>query len=159
VSEIEIKMKLLTVQLTSPPKIMIVDDSEISSVFGAEYFSEPDSDQSNGFYDFLRSDRETILGVRWIPFPQAEYILDRIPKTPLVALNSTGSVKCLMVWLRGESKFDDHISDDQWFWWNRIFINKRTGESVLTFGISDLTSAEIASIVQGLGASRTDQMR
>ena len=139
---------ILTVRLTTSPRLEIVDELQVRSVFPPERFPEPDLDQSNGFYDFLRPDAHTIVGVRWAPF--SERVLDNVKQSRLVRVDTNGPTRLLTVWFGRESDFKDEISGDQWFWWNRIFVDHKTKEIAITFGLSGLSDVEVQSIVDRL---------
>lgn len=126
-------MELFVVELTSPPRMLNVEEAEIENFAESNGFKEPDPDQSNGFYDYLRVDQDTIVGVRWSPFPQAEFVLDKVPESPLLTITPNGLLRSLRIWRRGPVEFDESISDDQLFWYNRILVGERSGEIMITF--------------------------
>jgi hypothetical protein len=128
-------MELILVELSSPLKVRTMPEENLEVFADSQGFKEPDADQSNGFYDFMRSDPDTIVGVRWSPFPQAEFVLNRVPDSPLLTIVPNGMLKSLRIWLRGPVEFDDTISDDQLFWNNRIFLKESTGEVMITFAL------------------------
>ncbi len=114
-----------------------MDEAVFNEAVKAKGLKEPDTDQSNGFYDFMRSDTETIVGVRWSPFPNAEFVLGHLPDTPLLTVEPNGILKSLRVWLERPVEFDESISDDQLFWYNRVLVNEVTGELTITFALPD----------------------
>lgn len=143
-------MKLLLVRLSVPIRPTILEEKDVDSLIKADLLTERDLDQSNGFYDYLRVDPQTIVGVRWCPFTNAEFVLDRVPSTPLITVESNGRSRSLNVWFGGRTEINGPLSDDQAFWYNRVLEKEDTGEVIVTFGLSNVSESEIGLLNERL---------
>ncbi|HEY6850232.1 MAG TPA: hypothetical protein VI320_29000 [Terracidiphilus sp.] len=137
-------------EFSSPLRLTIIEETEVDILMRAERMIERDPDQSNGFYDYLRVDPETIVGVRWCPFTSAEFVLDRLPDTPLITLEPLGASRSLNLWFGAQTEISGPLSDDQAFWYNRILERQDTGEILVTFGLSNVSEKEIAVLSERL---------
>ena len=85
-------MELLLVELSSPPRMATVEEADVEAFAESQSFKEADPDQSNGFYDFMWTDPDTVVGVRWSPFPQAEFVLERVPESKFLTIVPNGTL-------------------------------------------------------------------
>jgi len=139
-------MELCVVELGSLPMVSILDESEAERYAKSRGYEEPDPDQSNGFYDYLRTDPDTIVGIRWSPFPQAEFVLEKVPDSKLLKIVPNGILLSLRVWFQEPMNFDESISDDQLFWHNRIFLNASGDKAIITFALPERGSTLLPPI-------------
>ena len=146
--------KVIVAELSSPLRLTIMEEGEVDLLIRAERLIERDPDQSNGFYDYLRVDRETIVGVRWCPFTSAEYVLERLPDTPLITVEPCGTSRSLNLWFGAQTEFSGALSDDQAFWYNRVLERRDTEEIVMTFGLSNVSEKEIIILSERLGVPK-----
>jgi hypothetical protein len=130
-------MDLLTLSLDTVATLAIVDEANIEKIMEANRFQEPTGDESNGFYDYMRTNADTIVGLRWSPFPEATFVLDKVPQSDFLTTAANGRLTSLRVWFSGLRSFDDSISDDQLFSYNRIYVNPQTAGVIITFGLPD----------------------
>ena len=130
-------------------KFSALDESEVGTYTRSRGFEEPDPDQSNGFYDYLRTDPDTIVGVRWSPFPQAEFVLDKVPNSKFLKIVPSGMLRSLRIWFQEPVGFDESISDDQLFWYNRIFLNASADTTIITFALPERGLPLLPSLAGG----------
>lgn len=145
-------MDILALYLGEKPFGKIMKEDDIALLFPQSRFEEPDRDQSNGFYDFLRRSEELIVGIRWYPFPTAEYVLNHVKESSLIHADTSGTIKVLTIWLGRQEEFKNEISGDQQFYWNRIFVEKQTTSIAITFGIDRLSRKELDGVEERLNA-------
>src|SRR5271170_7079228 len=113
-------MELLTLSLDTFATIEIVDEVKLQLMLKAKRFQEPTGNESNGFYDYMRKNAKTIVGLRWSPFPEATFVLDKVPQSDFLTMELNGRLISLRIWFYGLQSFDESISDDQLFSYNRI---------------------------------------
>lgn len=90
-----------------------------------------------GFYDWLRTDVGMLIGVRYWPFEQAEFLLRAVPEEGAIRLDQRGA---LLIFFSDQRRFAEHLSDDQAFEESRIFSS--AGEYSILFGCSAVSSEE-----------------
>jgi len=141
-------MDLLVVRFGPPATLRLLKDSELENYARSLGFEEPENEQSNGFYDYMRRPQGEVVGVRWSPFTYAEYVLQRVPETANITLVPNGQLTSIRIWFEEPTDFDESISDDQEFCSNRIFLNKSTGDTIVTFAIpAEVNETHFRSIV------------
>lgn len=123
---------------------LILSDSLI--IYKNEYISEEGSKKSNGFigfFDWLRLDSESIVGVRACFFEHQNYNseLKLFPYT-----QSTFGGRCIEMMFHGD-QYDFDISGDQDFGNNFVYVGK-TGDYLFTFSMDKLTDNEKSSVIR-----------
>lgn len=91
-----------------------------------------------GFYDWLRNCGGKVIGVRYWPFEQAEFLLKECSHCDSVRVDSRGA---LLFFFGGESGFEEKLSGDQAFEEARI-LKTKADQYALLFGCDNLTEAE-----------------
>jgi hypothetical protein len=99
-----------------------------------------------GFYDWLRSDTHSVVGVRYWPFEEASALINRLA-LQTAKMDSSGA---LYFFFTSQHQFDEQISGDQAFEESRILIGSKKDEIAFVFGCSDLTGEEWESIIRAV---------
>jgi hypothetical protein len=99
-----------------------------------------------GFYDWLRSDADSVVGIRYWPFEEATTLISRIDLRS-VKNDSTGA---LTFFFTSQHQFDEQISSDQAFEESRILVGYKEQDIAFVFGGSDLTRQEWESITAAI---------
>lgn len=124
-------------------KIISTDILKIDGVFYSKDSSSNQNDGFIGFFDWLRADENTIVGIRICYFENQPYnkLLISLPY-----MRPTFESKCVEL-LFGESTYVPDISGDQDFTNNYVF--KSEGDEYLfTFGLDHLTDNELNSLLK-----------
>jgi hypothetical protein len=70
---------MISVIFRSRPVVHFIPKGTVEFAFGDDHFEDLELGYHNGFYNFLRSRRGAIIGLRLIPDPAAETSLAEIP--------------------------------------------------------------------------------
>lgn len=100
------------------------------------------SGEWHGFYDWLRNDTRMIIGVRFWPFDEAEFLLKVYPNSPRLLIDPSGAI---LIFFGPETGYCDAISDDQEFEYSAVY-RTRQGEYSIAFGCSDLNKDHFSPI-------------
>jgi hypothetical protein len=97
-----------------------------------------------GFYDWLRPNRDQVIGVRYWPFDSAAFILDACRSLDYVRIND----ELENVEIRfAPGVYDDKISDAQDFAENGVWqAAEEGGEYVVSFRTYSLSAFDMASL-------------
>jgi len=126
-----------TNKILSSDKIMIYNN---------EYWNDIDSNTNIGFigfFDWLRADKNTIIGLR-LCFFENQYYNDLLKSLSYV--HPTFDNKCMELFF-GENTYDPNLSDDQDFTNNYVF-KSENNEYLFTFGLDHLTTHEFESLLK-----------
>src|SRR5262245_45344645 len=105
-------------------------------------FKESPFGHWTGFYDWLRSDRNSVVGIRYWPFDEASTLISRLA-LPAAKKDAAGA---LFFFFTYQHQFNEEISGDQAFEESRLLIGSNEEEIAFVFGCSDLTNQEWDSI-------------
>ncbi len=109
---------------------------------GETAYTEENFGAWTGFYDWLRDSDKNVLGVRYWPFKECEYVIERLEKLWYVKPNFP---RDLEIYFSDRRSFDPKLSNDQDFVYDAIF-RSDNGEIALGFGIESLTEADLMSL-------------
>jgi hypothetical protein len=132
------KKDFLFIVLESEIKVFInsnLSEKERTLSYDNIEFKEIPIGHFNGFYDWLRDFTGRIIGVRYFPFEDSNFLLNE-----LVELNYSKIDKdSVDIYFVDEEHrlINEDISDDQKFGENRIF-KSATGKYFLTFDITEM---------------------
>lgn len=109
---------------------------------GGELFTAI-SDDWTGFYDWLRSERGTLLGVGYSPFPETEFLIDLVKHLPYVRVKPPNYLEIL--WRSTGVLPMPESSCDQEFLYDQVF-RSETGTYAIAFATDGLSQADIVAI-------------
>jgi hypothetical protein len=138
---------VIAVVLDRSPQMVVVPKEASGFDISGDHFDDVGLGVLNGFYDFLRSGSGAIIGVRYLPYPDAEFVLNEVPLGDGLRVANEGSEGVLLIFWGDDQTFDPSTSSDQYFGDNTVYRSKRTGRLALSFGIDTLTAAERASFL------------
>jgi len=115
---------------------------------GRLYKEAGDYGDWTGFYDWLRQDSGHIVGVRYSPFEQTEFLIKAVEGLTYVVIPEPK--RCIEVYFSpgsGSRGVDRSESDDQTFGSNRIFYSgEEKGRYLISFDTRRLSESEMQSI-------------
>ena len=120
--------------------------SEKLIIYNNEYWSDIDSKVNNGFlgfFDWLRVDKNTIMGLR-LCFFEHQYYNNLLQSFSYV--HPTFDHRCMELYFAGDT-YDPNLSDDQDFTNNYVF-RAKNNEYLFTFGLDHLTIDELDSLIK-----------
>lgn len=97
-----------------------------------------------GFFDWLRINEETIVGIRLSYFDDLSYNALLLGKSYVKGVFENRSIELLF---KG-SDFDFDLSGDQDFTNNYVYQSDGGGEYLFTFGLDHLTERELNSLIE-----------
>jgi hypothetical protein len=119
--------------------------TDILEIDNITYYIDTDSKVNNGFigfFDWLRSDESTIVGIR-ICYFQNLYYNKLFLK--FIYIIKTFSANCNEILFRGNS-YRSELSGDQDFSNNYVYVSEKE-EYIFTFGTDNLTTKELQSLL------------
>ncbi len=114
---------------------------------GRLYKEAGDYGDWTGFYDWLRQDSGHIVGVRYSPFQETEFLIEAVKGLAYVVIPEPK--RCIEVYFSpgsGSRGVDPSESDDQAFGSNRIFYCNEQSRYLISFDTSRLSESEMQSI-------------
>ena len=137
----------IAVILDSPP--LVVTIAKEQAAFDAEgvHYEDVGLGYHNGFYDFLRSRSGTIIGLRYLPDPDAENLLKNVFESENLRFAQDGQLRVLLIFWGQDQDFDPATSSDQYFGDNVIYQAKGSGKLAIGFAIDPLSPLERASFL------------
>ncbi len=132
-------MSAVFIRFTGRPRATLFESRPNHIQFGEDLFQDAGLGEWAGFYDWLRVDSDKIVGVRFWPFEQAEFLLRSVPGSNSNA--PTIREDALLFFFGPEKNFKAELSGDQAFEEARIF-SAPSGEHGILFGCSNLTNRE-----------------
>ena len=131
-------MSRLFIRLRSPPRFAYFPASVSPLATSEGEFRDLGLGGWTGFYDWLRAASGRLVGLRFWPFEQAEFLLKEIPISETLLVASRGAI---LVFFGDETRFVDGASGDQAFEEARVLVSP-SKEYALVFGCSDLSDSE-----------------
>jgi hypothetical protein len=114
-----IHIKRTLVLLEAEPEIFLLEEQPPSSfIIGDKHFLDMDYGDSPGFYDWLRTKKAHIIGVRFTPSDDFDSL---VKYTQHLSYCESVSEQ-LEIYFTNERKFDSKISDDCYFGGNNIYL-------------------------------------
>jgi hypothetical protein len=120
--------------------VQISDFLDIDNIIYVLDSQSKKSDGFMGFFDWLRADESTIIGIRMCLFPHQAYI-DLFSQLPY--LKVTIDARCLEIKF-ADIEYNETLSGDQDF--SKNFIYKADLGYLVTFNLDHLSSTEIESL-------------
>ena len=144
---------VIAVILDARPQIHVVPKGAANFEFSGDHYEDVGLGVHNGFYDFLRSRSGAILGVRYLPSPDAEVVLSGVSQGDGLRFANDGQMRVLLIFWGDEQDFDPETSSDQYFGDNAVYRGKDSGKLAIAFAIDVLSSAERASFLNSSGSA------
>jgi len=138
---------VIAVVLDPLPKVLVIPKEASAFDILVDHFEDVGLGVLNGFYDFLRSGGGAIVGIRYLPYPDAEFVLNEVPQGGGLRVANEGSEGMLLIFWGDDQTFDPSTSADQYFGDNTVYRSKYTGKLALSFGVDTLTATERASFL------------
>jgi len=110
-------------------------------VIGSKQYRDANFGQWTGFYDWLRDSKEQVLGVRYWPFEDTEFLIDFAKGLAYV---STDLSRYIEIYFSGQRNAEPNLSSDQDFSYDAIFRSDE-GEYAIGFGAEALSEADVLS--------------
>jgi len=142
---------VIVVILDAMPQILVIPKGAAEFEFSGDRFEDVGLGLHNGFYDFLRSPSGEILGLRYLPSPDAEDLLNGVPVGGCLRFTNDGQMRVLLIFWGREQNFDPETSSDQYFGDNAIYRGENSGKLAVAFAVDLLSSAERASFLDWSG--------
>jgi len=139
-------MSWILVNLSEKPISRFFPDRPTEISGGESRFIDAGLGDWTGFYDWLRNSQSEIIGVRFCPFEQAQFLCE------LPALGQWVKItpqRALMVFFGSECDYREDLSDDQAFEEARI-LKSTAGRYALLLGCSDLENNELRVLVANI---------
>lgn len=134
----------LLVALASAPKLAFARECPASAFrMGGQDYRDQGYGDWTGFYDWLRSSPDTVIGVRYWPFDNTRFLADLVSSLPYVKIPQDSS--CLEIYF-SNGRIEASASDDQSFGSNRIFYSEEGGCWAISFDTAGLSASEVLSL-------------
>lgn len=133
-------MSALLVGLSESPSPVYYEQVPPDEAFKQMGLHETEFGSWTGFFDWLRTERGNVIGVRYWPFENTEFLLRLVSGAPF-EIDPAGA---LLIFLSSNRCFDQTLSDDQSFEEARLF--SASGTYSILFGCSNLTVEERAAL-------------
>lgn len=137
----------IVVVLDARPQIHVVSKGVASFDLSGDHYEDVGLGSHNGFYDFLRSPSGAILGIRYLPSPDAEGVLAGLSEGSGLRFANDGELRVLLIFWTQEQGFDPETSSDQYFGDNAVYRGRDSGKLAIAFSIDLLSAPERASFV------------
>ncbi len=121
------------------------EPNEVICLNSVDYVDEG-SGTWTGFYDWLRTDHNTIIGVRFWPFPELAAILDGLSNTPYVIVAEHN----FEIYFTQRTEHETSKSNDQEFIYSRVY-RSSDGSWAVVFGLYELSTTEMESVTRITG--------
>jgi hypothetical protein len=112
--------------------------------FGFVEYRATDFGSFTGFYDWLRPSVATIVGVRYWPFENTNFLLNTLPECASI---SVSAAKGLTILFLAGANYREELSDDQDFSESQLYSGV-DGSYALLLGLSGLKPEDLMSIRQ-----------
>jgi hypothetical protein len=109
---------------------------------GDRQYNEVNIGGWTGFYDWLRDSEENLLGVRYSPFKDCEFLIERTAKLQYVKPDFPRNIE---IYFSERREVEAGFSCDQDFLYDAIF-RSDDGEYAIGFGMEELTEANLRSL-------------
>jgi hypothetical protein len=139
---------VIAVTLDPAPKVISMPKEATAFEDGADRFEDIGLGVLNGFYDFLRESGGGIIGIRFMPYPDAEFLLTSVRGSHRLRVARQGLQGTLTIYFGDDVAFDSSVSIDQYFGDNAIYRSLETGRFAISFGLDTLSPAETASLLR-----------
>ena len=132
---------VLLVELSEKLNISVVEGiAKESLTIGEAFYFDENHGEFTGFYDWLRADRERVIGVRYWPFEEIRFRYEALCRLSYVFIPE--GKKFVEIYFSNDRKFDPSISADQDFGKNKVF-RSPSGDYVITFNMPNLSESDL----------------
>jgi hypothetical protein len=138
----------LFVAFDKQPILFLSNRSAKVKVDSTEYLQVTDYDWT-GFFDWLRSASEEVIGVRYCPFEEFRFVFKAAREVPNVLVTGNSAVE---VYFGENRQVDPSNSCDQDFGENEVY-RSRDGKVAIAFGTSHLNEAQ-RKCLEGVATQR-----
>lgn len=122
---------------------LLEKDPDKTLEIGDQVYRDVGLGDFNGFYDWLRDRTKSPIGIRFWPFKEARFIIDKVRPYSYVTVDK--DQKSLLIYFALGRKYEPRYSADQDFGNNRILSSAENADAV-TFGLGVLTAQEIEAL-------------
>jgi hypothetical protein len=109
---------------------------------GNKRYLDTDFGHWTGFYDWLRDADGNLLGVRYTPFEDTEFLIDHTTKLPYV---KTAPLRYIEIYFSEKRAIDAKRSCDQEFLYDAVF-RSDDGDYAIAFGIEELSEVDLQGL-------------
>lgn len=111
-------------------------------VLGEKQYHDANFGEWTGFYDWLRDREGGVLGVRYTPFEETEFLTKELKALAYVKVDPP---RHLEIYFSDRREFDEKRSCDQEFLYDAIF-RSGDGEYAIGFGMEELNESNLRSL-------------
>ena len=114
------------------------------------YYEDQGFGDFTGFYDWLRNTKGRVIGVRYLPADELDFLCNAVAQLPYVVVD--WRIKSIELYFSGDRSVDEGASNDQEFGDNRLF-KSASGTFALSFNASAVIGsfdAEASSKIRDL---------
>jgi hypothetical protein len=111
-------------------------------VLGEKQYRDANFGEWTGFYDWLRDRDGNLLGVRYTPFEETEFLTQEMSVLGYV---KTDPPRHLEIYFSERREFDEKLSCDQEFLYDAIF-RSDDGEYAIGFGMEELSESNLRGL-------------
>jgi hypothetical protein len=111
-------------------------------IIGEKTYREANFGEWTGFYDWLRDDSENLLGIRYTPFEQTEFLTRELGQLSYVEARPP---RHLEIYFSERRIFDPGLSCDQALLYDAVF-RSDDGEYAMGFGMEKLSASNLRSL-------------
>jgi hypothetical protein len=111
---------------------------ERSFVFENDFYEDQGFGDFTGFYDWLRNAEGRVIGVRYLPADELEFLCNAIAQLPYVVVDP--QINSIELYFSDDRSIDESVSNDQEFGDNRLF-KSASGTFALSFNASEVLNS------------------
>jgi hypothetical protein len=111
-------------------------------VVGERHYYDATFGEWTGFYDWLRDGCENVLGVRYTPFEQTEFLTQELKELSYAKADPPRHIE---IYFSERREFDEKLSCDQEFLYDAIF-RSDDGKYAIGFGMEKLTESNLRGL-------------
>jgi hypothetical protein len=155
---------LLFVTISSEPRFKLIVWPEVTTSneatwpdqevrVGGEVFTlirGSDEAELNGFYDFLRTSNGEVVGIRFLPIGDFDFVSQTATAGQRLRIQGHHPPS-LLIFFDQHQNYNDADSDDQEFGYNFLY-GSPTGQLAVTFSLERLSKGEMNSILRKVGS-------
>jgi hypothetical protein len=124
-----------------------------SFAYDASQYEDQGFGDFTGFYDWLRNSEGSVIGVRYLPAHELDFLCNAVADLPYVEVD--WKIKSIALYFSDDRGVDESTSNDQEFGDNKLF-KSASGTFALSFNVSQVIgsfSAQAASKLSSLDSN------